>query len=139
MKVLKELFNQYRNLKRREEEIYNLINGAVKGRETAAQGVQQGQMLEEVVQASARRVSALTDELEELFKKMDSIQHTVWNAGLTEKEEEAVRLRYMEGMTHKQAASSMGYSERMIIRLIYLAEEKIVKVRDSGQEVKAGA
>ena len=128
MKVLKELFNQYRNLKRREEEIYNLINTAIKGREIVADGVQPTQLPEVVKQASDRRVAALTGELDGLFIEMDNIQHTVWKAGLTETEEAAVRLRYMERMKLKQVATAMGYSERMIIRLADQAEEKVGKI-----------
>lgn len=108
-----------------------MINTAIKGWETAAEGIQLAQLPEAVKQAADRRVAALTGELDGIFTEMDNIQQTVWKAGLTETEEETVRLRYMERMKLKQVATTMGYSERMIIRLAEQAEEKVGKVLEA--------
>ncbi len=68
--------------------------------------------VQKMIDVYGSRIEVFTNELIELYSKLDEIQRFVDDAGLSGIEREFVRLRYFEGLKVREISSRMNYSIR---------------------------
>ena len=60
------------------------------------------------------RIIRLQEQLRELYYEYDEIKRAIDGAGLTEKEQIYIKLRYIDRLSFDRISSKMGYAERSV-------------------------